>query len=407
MIVSLLETWFNRLYDIGADSSGGVTRLGYSAQEDRMHEALCAFAASLGLCTRTDRFGNTFVSFPDGATEGVHLMGSHLDSVPQGGRYDGVVGVLAGLLVMHLCQEEGVALPIETVGFRCEESSAFDQASVGSALMLGLLDDAALKRLKNADGERLYDVLAARGAWDTVADPEPKGMFASRYADYIEVHIEQGRVLEEYYKKIGIVTAIAGPHRFRISLAGRQDHSGATPMLLRRDALCGAAEVVLAVEAAGRSNENFPTVATVGVLRNEPNTLNVVPGAAELRVDVRGVDKNAIVRTVVEIQNRARRIARRRKLRCGIETISYHPPVELDEALCRGLAQTASEQGCEYLVMHSGAGHDAMVTADIVPSAMVFIPCKDGVSHNAGEYAELGDIARAATLVYEFLKKRG
>lgn len=400
--LALLQEWFERLSAIGRDSGGGVTRMGYSRAEDEMHAAFATFAQELGLHTESDTFGNTFAFFEGMKRVGVRLIGSHLDSVPHGGCYDGVAGVLAGLLVMKMCRDEGLVLPVETVAFRCEESSAFDAACVGSSVMLGLLDEQKAKKMKNGRGENLCDILLKRNP-DTRFPLKPNGETA-RFVDFLELHIEQGRVLEEFGKKIGVVTAIAAPYRFKVLLTGQQDHSGGTPMALRRDALCGACEVVLAAEETAKGFQGIPLVATVGVLNNSPNALNTVPGEVELRVDVRGIDDAAILHAVEKIQSQVRLVARKRKLDYHIETIATYPPVDLDGEMQEKLSQAAERLGVDYMPMYSGAGHDAMRMALFVPAGMLFIPCRRGISHNPEEEIDLVDVVRGAQIVFECLK---
>ncbi|MDL2264113.1 M20 family metallo-hydrolase [Synergistaceae bacterium OttesenSCG-928-I11] len=397
--LTLLQNWFERLAPIGALADGGVTRMGYTDIEDEMHAMFAMFARELGLHVDTDAFGNTFASFDGAPRTDVHLIGSHLDSVPHGGQHDGVAGVLAGLLVMKMCMDEQFMPRVETVAFRCEESSAFDTACVGSSLMLGLIDEAKTKKLKNERGENLYDVLRKR---NDAPHPYPA---PARFADFLEVHIEQGRILEERDVKVGVVTAIAAPYRFKVVLTGRQDHSGGTPMAMRRDALCGAAEVVLAAEETALSFKGIPLVATVGVVHNAPNALNTVPGETELRVDVRGIEDASILRAVEQIQSKVRRIAARRRLEYRIETIATYPPVDMDGTMRDAIERAAVTVDAPHLSMYSGAGHDAMRMALFVPTGMIFIPCRGGISHNPDENVDLLDVARGARVAYETLRE--
>lgn len=401
---TLLQNWFCRLAPIGADDRGGVSRIGYTSDEDTMHSMFCDFASELGLQTESDRFGNTFAFFHGARREKVYLIGSHLDSVPYGGCYDGVAGVLAGLLIMRMCLDAKITLPVETVAFRCEESSAFNVACAGSSLMLGLLDEQKAKKMKNARSETLYDVLCRRNPEVFRMDKENKA--ASRLLEYIELHIEQGRVLEDAGKKIGIVTAIAAPYRFRVIFAGRQDHSGGTPMRLRRDALCGACEVVLNVEDTAKNFKIIPLVATVGEINAFPNSINTVPGNVEIKVDVRGVDDTAILRAVEKIQSKVRSVAEKRKLNYKIETIANYQPVDTDKTIQSELAQAAKDLGADYMPIYSGAGHDAMRMAIFVPTGMLFIPCQEGISHNPEENINLIDVVLGAKIIFKMIENK-
>ena len=363
-----------------------------------MHLALARFADELALESRQDPFGNTFVSFPGGPQGDKVLIGSHLDSVPEGGRFDGVAGVLAGLLVMAGFKAEGRAVPLETVAFRCEESSRFGLSTLASSLYAGAVEVEALKEAKDTEGVSLYDAMKERGF-----SPDYKSSVMG-VSSYLELHIEQGRVLESAGKPLGIVTAIAAPVRFRVVLEGRADHSGATPMDLRRDALCAAAEAVLAVEAAAHSQKSRGTAATVGVILNEPNALNVIPGRVTLGVDVRGVDKESLYGTGDKIRDAVKAMGKARDVGVRIEEISSASPVAMDESVVAGLRAEAEKMGAGYMVMASGAGHDAMNMAPFVPAGMVFVPCRDGISHNPAEHAEPEDIALGAKLLFNYVK---
>lgn len=399
MDLSLLKSWFDGLYPVGAGERG-VTRLAYTEIEDEMHSTVSSFAARLGLESREDPFGNTFISFPDSPSGDKVLIGSHLDSVPEGGRYDGVAGVLAGLLVMARFKAEGGALPLETVAFRCEESSRFGLSTLASSLYAGTTEAKVLKEAVDKDGVSLYDAMHERGF-----SPDYKSS-VSGVSTYLELHIEQGRVLEAAGRPLGIVTAIAAPVRFRIIFEGRADHSGATPMDLRQDALCAASEVVLAAEVVGNAGKPLGTVATVGVIQNEPNALNVIPGRTVLGVDVRGVHKESLLLAADKIRDEALAVGRRRAVAIRIEEVSSAFPVAMDEAVVAGLRAEAEKMGADYMVMASGAGHDAMNIAPFAPTGMVFIPCRDGISHNPAEQAEPEDVALGAGLLYNYIKGR-
>lgn len=396
MDVGMLKDWFARMHSVGA-AQRGVTRPGYSDEEDAMHALLRTFAAELGLTATEDSFGNTFISFPDAKSEGRVLIGSHLDSVPEGGRYDGVAGVLAGLLAMAEFKAEARSLPLETVAFRCEESSAFGLATVGSALFAGTVDPETLHIAKNADGKSLYDAMKEKGY-----TPDDSSV-PSDIRAYLELHIEQGRVLEASGKKLGIVTAIAAPVRFRIFFEGRRDHSGATPMGMRKDSLCAAGEALLAVERCGEAESGFSTVATVGIIRNEPNALNVIPGCTSLGVDVRGIDAESVRRAAEAIRKEVAEIGRRRGVRFRFEEISSSMPVMMDPSVVEGLRSSAERLGADFMTMPSGAGHDAMKIAPYAPAGMLFIPCRDGVSHSPEEHAEIDDVFLGARLLHDYL----
>lgn len=399
MYERMLDDWLSLLHPVGAGTRG-VTRTGYTDAEDEMHSLLRSFALELGLDASEDSFGNTLVSLPAAGARPRFLIGSHLDSVPEGGRYDGVAGVLAGLLVMSMSRDEGVDLPLATVAFRSEETSAFGPATIGSLLFTGAPGRDSLLRAKDSAGRSLRDAIKERGF-------SPDAASAPLEAElYLELHIEQGRVLESSGVRLGVVSAIAGAVRFRAVVEGRQDHSGATPMGMRSDSLCAAAEAVLAAERCGTAESALGTVATVGVIRNEPNAMNVVPGRTALGVDVRGTDERSFRRTADVIKAEMAEICRRRGVSLSLEEVAASRPVAMDPEVMTGLSSAAERMGIDYMVMPSGAGHDAMNIAPHLPTGMLFIPCRDGVSHNPDEHADTGDIVLGARVLYEYLRGR-
>ena len=399
MNAKLLNEWFDELTPVGADPEGGVTRLAYSAEEDGMFEKVAGFAARLGFATEEDCVGNMYIFSEEEKDMPCHTIGSHLDSVPRGGMYDGVIGVLAGLLVMEKVRRLDLSIPVKCVVFRCEESSLYGLATAGSGAVTGSFDVPHLKRAKSLSGESLYEAMAKKGYSPGTCGLKPM-------LDFTELHIEQGRVLWESGEKIGVVTAIAAPTRLKATFHGRQDHSGATPMDLRRDALCAAAEVILAVEKAGRDEKELATVGTTGVVHVVPGALNVIPGTVELRIDIRGIDKDSISRAVEAVRQAIQAAEGVRGIPCDVEVISASDPVVLDEAVIESLSAAAGKAGLSWRRMASGAGHDAMKVASLVPAGMIFIPCREGISHSPAEDASLEDVALGAEIILEGIKIR-
>jgi len=399
MDLHLLEEWFKELEPVGAALDGGVTRLAYSSEEDEMFDRVSSFARRLGFAVTSDCIGNMFISFP--GQEGVpcHVTGSHLDSVPRGGRYDGVAGVLAGLLVMEKTRRLGLPFPVRTAVFRAEESSLYGLATAGSGTVAGSIGIDQLRNAKSLSGGSLYDAMTRKGFAPGTCRLDPM-------IDFSELHIEQGRVLWESGESLGIVTAIAAPTRLKVTVHGRQDHSGATPMGLRKDGLCASAEIILGVEEAGRAEAIHATVATVGVAHVHPNALNVVPGMVELRIDIRGIIKESISRAVASVRNIIRETEGRRSIRCDVDIISAMDPVTLAPCVTDSLAAAAEESGIPFRRMPSGAGHDAMKIAAVAPAGMVFIPCREGISHNPAEEASLKDVALGADIILESMRIR-
>ena len=377
---------------IGYRPDGGIDRLAFSRADRQARQLLLHRIRSLGLEPRVDAFGNTFGRLPvarDPALPSV-LIGSHLDTVPGGGRFDGAAGVVAALEVVAAIRQHGLVprRPVEVVSFACEESSRFGRGTLGSALVAGTVEPGEILGLRDARGLTLGEVLRLIGL-----DPGRLATVRRQPGDYIaylELHIEQGRVLEEAGARLGIVEAIAAPIRIRLELIGRADHSGATPMSLRRDALAGAAEVVLAVERLAR--ETPGVVGTVGTIRIEPGAINVVPARAELGIDVRSSVLEARARLVAALRREVKALAQQRGLELSFQTLTEEEPVALHPALAALLERCARERGVSVLRMVSGAGHDAMQMARMCPSGMLLVPSREGVSHNRQEWTSPDDI---------------
>ena len=385
---------FNKVSDIGALDGGGVTRLGYSPEEDRMHEIFRQTAESMGLYVWEDKAGNSFASNMPEGTSGYTLIGSHLDSVVEGGEFDGVVGVFAGLLIVN--ELKGYKEPVTAAAFRCEESSNFKICTIGSGIITGSVDRERLGAAISRDGRPLAELMADRGF--TMDVPVIKGL-----KQYLELHIEQGRVLEDAEKSVGIVTAIAAPHRYELTIEGLSEHSGATPMKLRKDALCAAAEVILRVESTGREESIYHSVATTGAVENHPNVMNAVPGYVNLQIDMRGIDQDSICRMEDRLKSSINEICDRRNVTYRLEKTDEKRLVLLDENVINGLAKASENEEIDYIRLPSGAGHDAMSFDMLCPTGMGFIPCKGGISHNIHEYTEVSQIETGMRVILNYI----
>ena len=391
----LLEKWFAILDKIGINEDGSFSRLGYTDIEDKMIEAVVKIGEEYGLKHYADEVGNTFIY--NGSGDGDYtLIGSHVDSVVQGGKFDGVAGVLAGLLILKKIEEQKLNIPVKVGIFRMEESSVFGIASVGSKLITGNLDEASLKKATNAKGVSLYNIMTERGY-----KTNPAGI--KNLKQYLELHIEQGRVLEAKGLPLGIVNCVAAPVRMWVKFTGNQDHSGATPMDLRKDSLVGAAELIVSLEKFGKDELANASVATTGIVQNTPNVFNVVPGETVLGLDIRGIDKASRERILQNIDRKTQEIAKERDLKCEVSRVSESSPVKLDEGLQKTLSKVAERLGIPHIVMPSGAGHDAMFFIDICPVGMIFVPCKEGISHNKEEHAKLEDIVTGCKILFDYL----
>ena len=382
----------------------GVNRLAFTDADWEGRQYIIDCMNDAGLDVEIDGFGNV-IGYKVGTNPDlpVVMVGSHTDSVPNGGNYDGVVGVLSAIEAVRSMIDDGFEHEhtIAVVDFMCEESSRFGAATLGSKAMRGKLTLNDLHRLVDTQGISLYDSLKERklhpDAIESMAYNRPVKAF-------IEMHIEQGKVLEHEQKQIGIVSGIAAPERFYVTIRGNADHSGATPMNLRHDALCGASKIILGIEEIASMQEEPPVVGTVGVVEVTPGAMNVIPGAVKLGVDIRSISKVARDSVVFLIKELIDVIAEKRGLSYTIEPIAQDHPVAMHPAMIREIEETVKSVGVDYMTMQSGAGHDAMHWADVVPTGMIFIPCREGISHNPAEFAAMNDIVVGAEVLENVIK---
>lgn len=385
-------------------SEQGVTRLAYSPLDREAQGWLLEQVKDLGLTLREDAVGNVFLrrEGEDGTLPPV-ACGSHLDTVIHGGAYDGMCGVVGALEALYMLQDTELKRSIEIIIFRAEESSRFGFATMGSKLLTGTATPEKLNKGGKKDDISFVEALRQ---WGCNPDQYAEAIIPTgHYASFSELHIEQGKVLEEKDIQIGIVSNIAAPTRFKIHIKGMADHSGATPMGMRRDALVAAAKLILAVNEAAEDEKEHGTVGTVGVVEVEPGSINVVPGAVTLWVDVRGVEMASIKRTLENIQAEAENVAVTDRVGVRIEMLTADSPVPLSEVLAEQTEAICKELGYSYLHMNSGAGHDAMHMAKIAPTTMVFIPCRGGISHNPAEYTSIDNICHGINVLAHILEK--
>jgi N-carbamoyl-L-amino-acid hydrolase len=313
-----------------------------------------------------------------------------------------VVGTVGGLAAVRRLAARGTLThPLEFILFMSEESSRFGFATMGSKAMAGLANLAAWVNAKDPDGRDLPTVFAERGL--DVAQLGTVVRQGGELKAFVEMHIEQGPVLEEEGLQIGIVEGIAAPTRLKVTVNGVAGHSGATPMGRRRDALVGASQVVLAVQAAARREAAHGTVGTVGVLKTHPGAINVIPGLVEMMVDIRGIDGPSIGRAVADVRAEMARIADANRTPVAVETLAADQPVPMDPAVVGTIEGVCRRLGIRYRRIPSGAGHDAMNMARIAPAGMIFIPCRGGISHNPDEYASPEDILAGVDVLTETL----
>jgi allantoate deiminase len=356
-------------------------------------ERVAEWMRAAGMATRFDNAGNLIGRFacPDASAPAL-LMGSHLDTVRDAGKYDGMLGVLLATACVARLRREGRALPfhIEVYAFADEEGLRFHTAYLGSSVIAGTLDNATLS-LTDPDGISLVDALRAAGG-------DPDKLAGDRrdhtgLLGYIETHIEQGPVLEALGLPVGVVTAIQGQSRFDVRFAGTAGHAGTVPVALRRDALCAAAEFTLAVETLARETEGL--VATVGQLAIYPGASNVIPGQATLSLDVRHPADERREAACARLRESAEAIGERRGVRVAWDALQSTRAVPCDERLAALLATAVTEAGYPVHRLPSGAGHDAAIMAHLTGVAMLFVRCAGGISHSPLEAVTEDDVAIA------------
>ena len=336
---------------------------------------------------------------------GAIAVGSHSDTVPAGGRFDGIAGVLSGLEVARALRDNGVKLRhgFQVIDFLSEEPSVYGMSCVGSRALAGVLSAEHLA-FQEPGGETLGQAIDRMGG-DASKLTEPLRS-PGDIAAYVEVHIEQGPVLESGNIPAGIVTAIVGISRTNIHFTGQADHSGNTPMTMRRDALLGASQVVVLAAQLARalnSDEDY-FVGTVGQLKVEPNASNIVPGAVSMCVEYRSNSTPARNSYIADIKEHAKRIAEELDLEVSFEALSDAPPAVCDDTVRDAIRSACGKLGSSYKNMPSGAGHDAMHVSRLAPMGMIFIPCRGGRSHCADEWVSPEDLAAGANVLYETVR---
>ncbi|HEX3978105.1 MAG TPA: hydantoinase/carbamoylase family amidase [Solirubrobacteraceae bacterium] len=382
-----------QLWTIAQGPGGGADRPAYSASEAAAMRLVAGWAREAELEPAVDAFGNLW-ALPAGADALLVTSGSHVDTVPDGGRYDGALGTVLGLEVAaQLGAGAGVLI------CAAEEAPRFGAGTMGSRQMTGALSQEALAQLRDADGITAADARAAYlGELDDLPRIAPP---LDRLRAHAEVHVAQRHALRE----LGVVTAVASPRRFAVRIDGEAGHSGEVSMADRRDALAAAAEVVLAVEDAARA-EPAETVATVGTLTVEPGAVSVIPGRTRLAIDVRGIASESLARVQSAIRSAVDEIAVRRGVTAELELVRAGEPVSMDAHLVQAALQAAREHGIPATETWSGAGHDAQHVTALAPALLLFVPLHGGESHTPQEDADMDEIVQAARVVMSVLGSR-
>ena len=389
--------------EIGPTAGGGSCRLALTDEDRAGRELFSNWCREANCDIRIDQMGNIFARYEGSDRARLPVgMGSHLDTQPHGGRFDGIFGVLAGLEVVRTLNENSVqtAAPLEVIDWTNEEGSRFAPAMLASGVYAGLFElDFALARA-DADGLSVGDELRRIGyAGETACacEQQPLGAF-------LEAHIEQGPVLEHHGDIIGVVTGAQGQRWYDLTLRGQDAHTGSTPMAGRKDALVAASAVIQGVEQIA---ERFAphAVGTVGELHVRPNSRNTIPGEVRLSVDLRNPDDDTLSDMAAQLAEEVEQLRRRREVDIEVAEIWYCPPVHFAPACVDVVERAAGQFGYANRRMVSGAGHDACQVARQIPTAMIFVPCAGGISHNEAESAEPEHLeAGANTLLHAALQ---
>lgn len=388
-----------------SDEAGRLTRFYLSPAHRAAADLVASWMRDIGMETSLDPLATVVGRWP-GRMPGapVLLIGSHIDTVRDAGRFDGTLGVVLAIAAIEELARSDRRLPfaIEVLAFGDEEGCRFPVTLTGSRAIAGTLDPSVFDA-RDSEGTSLREALVAFGCDVDAADSVKRSPAAT--IGYVEVHIEQGPILEEAGVPVGVVTGISGATRARIDIEGAAGHAGTVPMSLRRDAFAGAAEIVLMVEAIARSN--MPAVATIGGCRVDPGVGNVIPGRASLELDLRAPEDELRHRLLAELECRLGEIGRRRDLSVTMTCLHDAPAVHCDPELSRQLAAAVTTCGLPVLELASGAGHDAMAIAAALPVAMLFVRCRGGLSHHPDEHVSSEDVAMALDVLLTFLEQLG
>ena len=391
-IVKALEA----LQKFTATPGGGVTRFPYTKEAREACEYLKERMEAVGLAVRLDNSG-AVIGRLEGKSSATIMIGSHFDSVKHGGAYDGIAGVVCAIEVARLLKESGKELgySLEVIATNDEEGARFNAGLFTGKVLLGQLTSDGLKAQVDADGVSVYQAMAAYGLKpEEIAEHKRDDVKA-----FIEIHIEQGPVLEAEHKEMGIVDVIVGIKRARIRINGRADHAGTMPMHMRKDALEQATKVISKIGDRARLFRNC--VATVGYLQVEPNVMNIIPQSVTFVVDIRGVDEETIMTQYYSLLADLDKMSLESGLTYDVENLLYAEPVQMDEEIKGHFEISCIERQYDYMHLPSGAGHDAQIFGAKLPAAMLFVPSAGGRSHCPEEKSEAKDLAKAVLVAYD------
>lgn len=387
------------LAQIGKTTENGVHRMALTPEDKQAQDLVTKWMIEAGLTVRRDQFGNLI-----GRKEGkiprapVVMIGSHIDSVPNGGRFDGTIGVLGGIEVAQSIQSSNIELshPLEIVAFCDEEGGRFESGLFGSRGIVGKLSNEELSKI-DEDGTSRYEALQSFGL-------NPKQLANSVRGEgevkvYLEMHIEQGPYLESVNHPVGIVTGIAGPVWFNVKIMGEAGHAGTVPMQLRRDPMMGSAEIIQNIGKLCSVDPTAATVGTVGKIKAFPGGGNVIPSYVEFTVDIRDIELKRRDEVVQLVKREINTICKNKGLKYEIEENLNFPPTLCAPHVVKAMERASKNLQLETSLMVSGAGHDAMALAHITDIGLIFVRCREGISHNPKESAEEEDIIKGVELL--------
>jgi len=382
-----------------------VTRVVFTPTDLKARAWLKTRCEKAGLVVRQDAIGNVFARWTGREASGAVVgTGSHIDAIPNAGKFDGVVGVLGGLEAIRALQRTGFSPkhPIELLLFTSEEPTRFGIGCLGSRLLSGSLSPDAARKLTDKHKVPLEEVRRTAGL---VGELEAVKLPAGYYKAFVELHIEQGPLLERQQVPLGIVSHIAAPASLRISIEGAGGHAGAVLMPDRRDALCAAAELILAIEDEARTSGAIDTVATVGICDVFPGAVNSIPSRVCLSVDIRDTSLERRDQVMHAVGSACHVLAAKRQVSVRQELLNADAPADCAPAVIEAVTESCAQQGHRFMRMVSRAYHDSLFISRIAPTAMLFIPCRNGYSHRPDEYASPEDIERGVAVLAETLAR--
>lgn len=379
--------------ETGAIPGNGLRRLALSAEDEKMRNTFHAWCEEAGLTVRLDDFGNMYARRNGKKDLPPVVLGSHLDSQPEGGRFDGVLGVLLALEVIHAFNDEGVSTerPVEIVNFTNEEGARFEPPMLGSGGVAGVFDQEYVHSRRDRDGFSFLEELKKIGYHG-----ERKNRL-KEFHSFVELHIEQGPILEDENKQIGIVEGVQGISWLEAALFGEADHAGPTPMHLRKDALMAAAEIMTRLE---KESIQAGVTVTVGKMSVSPDAVNCIPGSAVFTIDIRSADDQKRNDAVEQAKNCIRDVSRKRGVEADIKELWNTGKTDFDHHLTDVIETSAARFGYSFKRMLSGAGHDAKYVNHVGPTAMIFLPSVHGKSHVPAELTKNEDILNGASVLY-------